>query len=148
MWQADLTDYCAPIQSAASCAAWPSLDEEACDRLGRMHPTNVQARRRAAPRRRGPATLEDPTSSDGRPAQLRAPVGYNCVFDNASLSAEEELLLPAEYVSAHRGKCRKHTCLLLEHAVSIGLEWCALPTPHSSTPHSALPEGPVGSALQ
>ena len=93
---ADVSDFCAPIASAAECGAWPPA--AACDRLHRL----------------------------GGAAGHRLPTSYTCAWDNASLTPVETLLYPREYVATHSGRCRKARCELYVNARSIALEFGVL----------------------
>ena len=93
---ADVSDYCAPIASAADCRAWPPA--AVCDKLHRL----------------------------GGAAGHRLPTSYTCGWDDAALTPVEALLYPREYVAAHSGRCRKARCLVFVNSRSIALEFGVL----------------------
>ena len=93
---ADVSDFCAPIASAAECGAWPPA--AVCDSLQRLSGA----------------------------AGHRLPTSYTCAWDNASLTPVETLLYPREYVATHSGRCRKARCELYVNARSIALEFGVL----------------------
>ena len=54
------------------------------------------------------------------------PHPYRCKWVNNTLSDEERLLLPEEYVLKHEGVCEKKECRLFQYSRSIALEFGAL----------------------
>tara|TARA_B110001452_G_scaffold80199_1_gene65606 strand:- start:6697 stop:7149 length:453 start_codon:yes stop_codon:yes gene_type:complete len=108
----DISDYCAPITpaltggshaaAAAACDAWPVLPPKRCAALEALQRAHV--------------------GTEAMPSQAT----YTCEFVNASLTAQQALLLPEAYDEAHDGQCVKRGCRLRGHAVSVALEWAML----------------------
>jgi len=112
----DVSDFCEPIATEASCNAWPNLTVAKCAAMGGLH---------------------DVGAAGSNPA-FKLPLGhalpptYRCGWVEGLLTKEEQLLLPPAAEMARFGthpvnaRCQKHECLLFPNAVSISLEFGTL----------------------